>query len=273
MGSKETIILDGKNNGFCIYSIPAQDYIRNKAGNILMFRNIDLARVFAANARKLFNPYDYSLYISCYDSVIDYEFFEYIDGCYQLYADGDIKYFIKPIINRNVERIGYLVFNGGEREFDKDKGISKSNTYHKAVLEVLDEMVKRPMDNPTIESIKKDKFGICAQVKFSTTKIHICYNSQIMTINQNRKLNGMRAFRFDKDMDKYTTLYCFIDIDASELGWFEGVTKAQQILNNIAAAVVNKSNAITSCEYKEIELLNPIFLEETPIKRDLNRKD
>ena len=34
--NKEIITLDGRNNGFAIYSIAAQDYVTNKNGIVLL---------------------------------------------------------------------------------------------------------------------------------------------------------------------------------------------------------------------------------------------
>ena len=265
---KETVVLDGLNHGFVIYSMITQDYVRNKTGKIVLFRNIDLARVYAAVVKKLYNPYDYSLYICIYDSFIDYEFFEMIDGCYQLYATFDdttnMKYFIKPTVNINVKRIGYFVFNGGEATTNKEKGVAKCNTYRTVLLNTLNDLLKHPDIKPNISSITKDIYGFCASVKNSTAKIHICYNSQIMTINQERKNNGLRALRFDKDMDKYTTLYCFVTIDQAEIVHFNGIENAMSIIDTIAKNVVNGTSIMT-CEFKELELLYPIFLEDSGI--------
>lgn len=266
---KEIITLDGKTSGFAIYNIAAQDFVRNKNG-VVLFRNIDLAKMYAINVKHMNNPYNYELYIVIMGSDIQYDYFEQVDGMYQFYAtcdDVETKYFVKPVVVRNIVKVGYLVVNNGERVFDKDKGLAKSNLYYNAAIDALYKLIQTPSIEPNISSVGKDKYGVYATLKKSTAKIHICYNSQIMTINQNRKVDGLRAFRFDKEMDKYTTLYVFIDIDVSEPDWFEGIDQAQQIINMIAESMVEKdeclapAHAITSCKFSEVELWKPILLE------------
>ena len=267
--NKEIITLDGRNNGFAIYSIAAQDYVTNKNG-IVLFRNIDLARIYAANVKHLNNPYEYDLYISILGSMIHYDYFEKINGMYQFYAtcdDVETKYFIKPTSIRVIDTIGYLIINNGEREFDKAKGFAKANLYYGATLDALNTIIKTPSIDPNISSIVKDKYGIVATVKNSTAKIHICYNSTIMTINQQRKAEGLKAFRFDKDMDKFTTLYAFIDIDSSEPAWFEGLNKAKSILNKISG-MITSVEGIDTCVFKEVSLLKPMLFDDIVVKKN-----
>ena len=269
---KETITLDGKTSGFAIFNLAAQEFVTNRNGAVL-FRNIDLARMYAANVKKLNNPYDYEIYINIMGSMIQYDYFEQVDGKYQFYAtcdDVETKYFVEPIVIKNIVKVGYLVVNNGERIFDKDKGLTKSNLYYNEALNALYRIIQTPSIEPNISSIGKDKYGIYATLKKSTAKIHICYNSQIMTINQNRKADGLRAFRFDKDMDKYTTLYVFIDIDVSEPDWFEGIDQAQQIINMVASFMAEKEN-INSCKFSEVELWKPISLEGADKKEFVKR--
>lgn len=272
---KEIIILDGENNGFVIYNLVTQSFITNKNG-IVLFRNIELAKLYAANVKKLTNPYDYDINISLYGNIIQYDYFEKVDDYYQLFAeDGseeEVKYFIKPIYNRGINTIGYLVVNNGEREFDKEKGSAKSNLYYRSALESFDKIIKTPSIEPNIESITKDRFGICVSLKRSTAKIHVCYNSQIMTINQERKQNGERAFSFDKDMDKYTTLYTFIDIDINEPKWFDGIGKAKQVIEMVASMMKNSVDSIQNCEFKEINLFKPLFIEKTYNRKDFMKR-
>lgn len=266
---KEIITLDGRNNGFAIYSIATQDYITNKNG-IVLFRNIDLARIYAANVKHLYNPYEYDLYINILGSMIQYDYFEMIDGIYQFYAtcDGvETKYFVKPTQIRVIDTIGYLVVNNGEREFDKTKGFAKANLYYGSVLNAFNTIIKKPSIDPNISSIVKDKYGIVVTVKNSTARIHVCYNSTIMTINQHRKTENFKAFRFDKDMDKFTTLYTFIDIDSSEPAWFEGINKAKVILDKISDMVLSVEG-IESCEFKEISLIKPMLFDDVVVKKN-----
>jgi len=267
---KEIIKLDGRQNGFAVFNLAAQDFIKNKNGEVL-FRNIDLAKIYAANVKKLNNPYDYDLYIALYGSFIPYDNFEKIDQYYQLYADcngEEVKYFVEPSYTRNIVKNGYLVVNNGTRENDKDAGIAKSNFYYKEALAAVNKLVRSPFSEPSVSGVQKDKYGICVSLKNTTAKIHICYNSQIMNINQKRKESNLRAFRFDKAMDKYTTLYTFIDIDAFEPEWINGIEMATKIINEISRLMI-ENDKIQSVEYNNIELLWPILLEG---KKESNKK-
>ena len=110
---KETITLDGKTSGFAIFNLAAQEFVTNRNGAVL-FRNIDLARMYAANVKKLNNPYDYELYINIMGSMIQYDYFEQVDGKYQFYAtcdDVETKYFVEPIVIKNIIKVGYLTVN------------------------------------------------------------------------------------------------------------------------------------------------------------------
>lgn len=272
---KEMITLDGKVNGFAIHDAATDSFVTNKSGAIVLFRNIDLARIYAANVRHLTNPYNYDLCICITGSMIQYDYFEMIDGIYQLYAtcdDEETKYFVKPTVIKTINKIGYLVVNNGERVFDKNRGANLSNTFYNEALNSLFRIIKTPSIEPNISSINKDMYGICAQLKNSTAKIHICYNSNIMSINQKRKEEGLRAFRFSKEMDKYTTLYTFIEIDKCEPEWFEGIKQAEQILKMVTESMVANNDAIDSCTYSEIELLWPIPFEGSDDKRFMKKR-
>ena len=267
--NNEIITLDGKNNGFAIYCLATESYVTNKNG-VILFRNIDLARIYAANVKHMHNPYDYDLYIGIQGSMIHYDYFEKVDGLYQFYAtcdDVETKYYIKPYDTRAVKKVGYIVVNNGEREFDKVKGFAKTNLYYDEALKAINVLVKKACLDPNICSIGRDKYGLVANIKNSTAKIHICHNSHIMTINQQRKVDNQIAFRFDKSMDKFTTLYTFIDIDISEPKWFEGIEKAVSILKTISQMMVNSCEDINACEYREIELNVPIILTDNYVAK------
>jgi hypothetical protein len=267
---KEIITLDGNENGFAIFNMATNDYVRNKKG-IVLFRNIDLARIYATNLKSMTNPYDYDLYICIQGSMIQYDYFEKIDGVYQFYAtcdDVETKYFVQPIETRIVNKIGYLVVNNGEREFDKTKGLAKTTLYFNAAINALDKIVKKAFIDPGLSSIGRDRYGLTASIKNSTAKIHICHNSQIMSTNQHRKAEGQMAFRFNKDMDKFTTLYVFIDIDRGEPKFFNGIDKATELLTSISNIMVESCEGIDSCEFKEIDLIKPMILNDNITKKN-----
>ena len=270
--------MDGKTVGIGIFSLIENAQVTSATGEVILFKNIAQARFYAEKVKKLTNPLNYDLNIIIGDNnTIDFDHFDYIDGTYQLYAidkrTGQNQiYVIKPVEKYQVDKIGYIVFNNNERIEDPEKGAMTACENFTKVRQAANRLVKFPNRDYALKSIGRYYNNMLLYVKNTSGIINIVYNSQLMNINQNRKNNNLRAFRFDKSMDKYNTLYFFIQKEYHEPDYFRSTEVCQKALEEIVKELKKDNPEI---ELKYIELHIPIEIDNDIIikKRKENEDD
>lgn len=264
------LTMNGRTTGIGIYSYVDDCQLKTKNGIPLLFKNISQAKIYVENARGLTNPLDYDFLIVIDGRVIDFDAFDYVNGAYQLYAsDGNI-YNIKPIEKFAVEKIGYIIFNGNERILSGEEGKKINNENFEALKNAANNIAKFPNRENTFESIRRLYDCMTLKIKRTSGSINILYNSQIMNINQNRKNYGLRVFHFDKDMDKFNTLYFFIQREYYEPEYFGTTDKCTAAMDNLMAEI---KKIKPEAELKYMDLHIPMEIDSDLIAKYSKREE
>lgn len=257
----EKIILDGKKYGVAVFLKDKQQYLLFKNENTpegvpKLFRSVELAKVFLKRAKGIFNPRKYELYISLDGKLFHFNEVGYYNGHFIIYdSEKDIQFFVDEGKNERVLKLGYLIFYDAlNSKIEKEL----AQTVQKEIFRAVKEQIQQSMlDNIYLSKIFKDQNGhLSCSIKFSTAKIHICYNSQIIHLNQMRKENGIRCLPFDKDVDSNSSLYCYITKDVFEPDVFESEKTAEKFLENI----VEKINPELNCSFYNVDFKGDIRL-------------
>lgn len=263
--------MDAKTVGISIYSNVEHEMLKSKNGEVILFKNLQQAKMYAEQTRKLKNPLDYSIYINIGESCIEYEDFDFVKGYYQLYANDNDIYYIKPADKISVDTLGYIIFNDNERIEDGNEGRRIAKENFSMIREAANNMVKYPNNDCAIQAVGRQWSNMTIKAKNCSGIINVLYNSQIMNINQNRINLGLNAFRFDKEMDKFNTLYFFIQKEHLEPYYFESVKICESILKQIVEEVKKKNPSV---KLKTFHLKYPLEIDnDAMVKSHAVRKE
>lgn len=234
----KNVKLDGKQYGVIVYLYELKDYLRSADKTLKLFKSVELAKVYIAS-NNIRNPHKYRLMFSLNDRIIDFMIAQKINNGYELYIN-DMKYVLEEGGSDKVIEIGYLNFEESDKKF--------INQTYRTVKELASKVARTyDINTPTLSSVAKDKNKhLCCNVKDSTAKIHICYNSQIMDLNQKRKEKETRCIPYEKSMDKYGSLFFYVTKDVSEPPEIEGLVKSRYIISQIIESLNNEYGIITS---------------------------
>lgn len=131
----------------------------------------------------------------------------------------------KETNNEIVTHIEYIIFENGDTErTDSSIGIKKSKEFFKIVKKSFEKLILKKK----LRFMKKEKH-VYVQVKNSTEKIHILYNSQIMDINMERRNEGIRCIPYEKCMDKFCTIFIYVTRDNDDTS----ESKYKEVLDDI----------------------------------------
>ena len=254
--------LNGLTTGFALWVFAKEDFLKNSEGKRYLFKSLDLAKVYAANDANIKNPYDYKVWLILEDEEIDFDVVEEFEGYYEYFSEST-RHFIIPKKKDEVLKLGYFVFENGDRTLtDKEYGRKRGRELYGYIREALSDLIKYPYRIPAIDSIYRDSNGhMCASLKDSTCKIHVCYNNQIMTLNQERKELGIRCLPYEKSMDKFVTIYTYITKDIFEPKRFENDLKAIQVQQLIVDFIKEKYPE-SEPRYIGVNFNGNIFLED-----------
>ena len=91
------------------------------------------------------------------------------------------------------------------------------------------------------------------KIKKTSGAINILCNSQIMNINQNRKNYNLRVFHFDREMDKFNTLYFFIQREYYEPEYFGTIDKCTAAMDNLINEI-KKTRPDVELKYMDLHI-------------------
>lgn len=231
------ISLDGRKNGIAVFLQNDQKMVKCKKDQQTvdkLFRSAKLTKVFLNVALKTVNPRDYSLLFVIDGKKFGFEESGFYNDHYIIYdrdTEGNIiKYAVYEGESDQVLDLGYLVPTTAPSVDDQKE---KRQAYQKIILNYVKTTLRYMMlENKYFEKITKDKYGhICAELKLSSAKIHICTNAQLIKLNQLRKQNQIRCLPFEKNIDTYSTLYYYITKDVHECEGFGSGELAKEYLN------------------------------------------
>lgn len=122
-----------------------------------------------------------------------------------------------------ITRAGYFVYGNYDQEHitDKDTGIEVHTKLkydiRNSILNLFKEIEEKEntkneenITKITFDSTDNQKDVFTFELKGYKITIIICDNILIVKKNEERKINGLQFFPFDKNMDNYGTLYCCI---------------------------------------------------------------
>lgn len=229
---KEQITIDGVKAGIVVELINStnpdnitRSYITvpDEDGSRInrLFNNLEVAKITA----KLYYPdSDYEFYFQFIESrtnqpiIVSRKLCHHKQpGLYQ-FIDGDVIYDIKELYIHRITETGYFVFdNGDTSRYEGTDGFEKQQDNIVLIENIASDIIADNWSLDTaIEHIDYHKGECILKVKNTTSRIHILYNTKIMKINQTRKAQGRNMFPFNKNMDKFLTLYVYISKDYSE---------------------------------------------------------
>lgn len=273
--------MDAKLIGIGIYSFIENCQLRNREGEKLLFRNVDQAILYATKVKKMTNPLDYDLNIvigfknekgEVEESIISYDKFDFVNGSYQLYAEDGYIYNIKPVTKFSIVKMGYIVFNSNEPIEDVEAGKKISFENFENVKEAANTIIKFPNKPYTLKSIKRYYTNMALEVKNTTASINVMYNSQIMNVNQNRKNAGLRIFQFDTSMDKYNTLYIYIQTEYYEPDYFKPKT-LNRCMNTLNCLMTELNKKRPDAKLHFIDIKCPITVDGNITVKHARKED
>ncbi|MBR6289276.1 MAG: hypothetical protein IKR19_08075 [Acholeplasmatales bacterium] len=256
------IELDGIRNFIVVYNhngdITYPLKYKKDSTDPIKFVNMDLA---VASANAVFNSKDnkvsYKLIITTKNGRKEYDMKDAmeVDGYFQLYdLKKNIKYYIKEKKEPKVRWIGYISLDNGYNERkDKAYGIQRSKQLFEALENSMQKFILFNDDNGIGRIEKRSSRDFVLHIKNSTAKIHIMGNSNIMDLNQRRKERGERVIPFEKNVDKFLTIYVYITAENSEMKFFNSADKALDVLYKLIDDVYNNSEDLDSIELINIE--------------------
>lgn len=262
MNKKQYYKLDGKDNGFALWIYEEERFVQNTYNKTLLFKSLDLAKVYIANQCNILNPYNYKVLIILSDrGEIDFNnVYGDEDTDIYYYYDNDELIAIEPDCNEQVLSLGYYVFEEGDTiQTQKEYGKRRQKELFRYINESFADIMKY---SSKIAKINRDRNNhLCISIANSTSKIHVCFNSQIMTLNQERKELGIRCLPYEKEIDKYTTIYTYITRDFSEPKSFNSDKVAKEVFYN-SITFINDKHPEALCRYRNVKFNGIITMEE-----------
>lgn len=250
----KNIILDGRTNGVAIFLSGKNEILMYKTKDQelvpKLFRSVKLAKIYLKNEFNIVSPKDYYLLFVIEGQRFDYEKSGYYNDHYIIYddkSDDIIRYNIYEEVNDKIIALGYLSFYNAENndEIEKEEKQRVQKNIFRQTRNALQELLIR--NNKQYEKIYKDANGhLCLNLKHSSGAIHICFNNQLIKLNQKRKEQGIRCYPFEKNINGYSSLYCYLTKDVFEPDKFETAEKLKISIDNL------------------IEILNEIEPESNP---------
>ena len=258
---RQHVKLNGEDNGIVI-EVGRGHYFHSKTGETRLFKNLEIAT--SVSNVFLNNTDNRKFFFSIGKKIIPLESCQKIGNAYQYFDDNDTILCIEETKVAKVTSIGYLVFEDGDTvRCDKKYGMNRVNELMKSVRDDLTQIFCENNQESAIRNIynHKNKEYIIAS-RDTSARIHILTNSYLMDINQARKAKGDKVLIFDKQMDKFTTLFVY----STKLIDEAVKVDALGVSNNIISYLVQDMQDIypeAKCKYVSMDLAGRnIFVEE-----------
>ena len=125
--------MDGKTCGFGAVYFPQnsknEEFIRDKDGNIKLFKNMGLLKSWMNNVVHENNPFMYEIFIKpkFEDFLIPFDEVQFLNGVYEWYSDDGMLFMFKESKVVKTLDLGYFVFEKNpNKEISKEEGKEKA---------------------------------------------------------------------------------------------------------------------------------------------------
>ena len=160
-------------------------------------------------------------------------------------------YVIDDGYRNTLVRAGYIVY----KNYDEIQVTDKNDgpRIHDELISILYEAIKKSFPDMDIHisdlfngyEFEKDGY------KFT---ILLNHNVDIVKKNQERKINGLQFYPFDKRMDNYGTLY--IMIYCQKITDQESSSKSNMMVDNMLASIITNSDDL---KFVVMDIINPLY--------------
>ena len=205
-----------KGNGIIVYLYGAESYVSNSKGEIILFKNQEVAKAYLANNLNIVNPHMYRFYLYIEKNTIDFNYVNEREGVLEFYTETG-KYIVHEVKNEKLVSIGYIKFNDLPELQDFRQAAIRNNKQLKKVQTVIGNIIHCPEYNPGFTNIGTNKFNhVYGQIRNCTGKINVCTNKDLIGINMNRREAGERCLPFLKDIPALDSIYIYGTKDDAE---------------------------------------------------------
>lgn len=266
--------MDGKTSGFAVYLYSTEKFVTIKSGEKRLFKNINLLKSWMNNMEKEKNPYNYKIYIviSSLEDPIEYNNIQQVFDYYEYHdpASG-IDYFIAEDNTERLINVGYLVFEDGDKpllDINQKEGKRKNNEFINLSKTIAGWLAKRPANG--IDSVSWANSFVTSSgieigshleisIKGASSKIHILKNSELINFNMIRRDMEKRCLPFNKNFDKYKSLYVYTTKSVNDDRNVDKYT--EKVLHNIVSEI-SKMHPDLDARYVPVDISNQqgIFL-------------
>ena len=199
----KNIELDGTNSGFSAMYVGDNKLIKF-TNNLTRFRNLDLLIAEIEKAGTV----NYMLGITDNNLFIPWKCITPTDdGRYMYFSDsGKIINIAKKNKKEKVIFTGYFLF--GDEPKVKMSDFEEGKQINKKYYTFLKDAFSREIRSNRIKdcSVDENEF-LTYSFRTTTAKIRISKNNNLVVVNQKRKEEGKKVLPFDKDLDKFKTIY------------------------------------------------------------------
>jgi hypothetical protein len=184
-------------------------------------------------------------------------------GFYYFDYDED-RYMINDENNDILIRAGYIVLDNYDNIFieDKEEGLKIRND----IFDNIRNSIFKELDNNkySIDNKEKTKIKIIFLNGSFKYTVYINTINNIVNKNQNRKANNLPFYPFNKNMDKYGTLYCSIFCEKQV---FDNVDNhlSYKLADEFISEFINILNADTPSKYH----FSPLIIKRRLINSDI----
>lgn len=236
----EIINFDGEKSGIIVQ-------IKNANGNIQkfitlngkprIFNNLEVAKIMS-NVILNGGTFTYWILYDGMKNIININKCRYIDRTRTFqYIDevNGIVYNFNEKRTHKVSNLNYLIFDDGDTvRVDKEYGIERQKELIGFVADVASRLLGEKRKQNAISLLELRRKELIVHIKGTTAKIHVTYNSKLMSINQKKSLTpGVRRIPFLKEMDKFVTFYVFVSKDIGEGRRVGGEEMADAVIQDI----------------------------------------
>jgi hypothetical protein len=152
-------------------------------------------------------------------------------------------------------KAGYIVYKNYDTEkiLDRDEG----NEVHRYLINNIHQYLLREYIGEIIYSADKYINEYYLEKSGYKFTIKLYSNIDIVKKNQERKINGLQFYPFDKKMDNYGTTY--ITVHAMKITDEESDVKASSIADDILSNIIKNTN---ETKYVAMDIINPLYFIE-----------